>query len=231
METRGPLPKRVATPASGRPQGTFYPDLVAKLQLGNGKGRLPSGSLGTSSAGLAGHFLRAALAPALLLGTWGLFGGCAGYHVGNQSLYPTHIRTVYVPVFGSTSFRPHLGERLTEAVQKEIELKTPYKVVGTPDADSILTAQIVGETKRLTVQSREGEPRAVEVELAVEVTWLDHQGRVIRRGPAVPLPAEIVNIHATADVIPEIGRSVASGQQQAIHRVAQEIVSLMEAPW
>jgi len=167
----------------------------------------------------------------LLLGTWVLCGGCAGYHVGNQSLYPTHIRTVYVPVFGSTSFRPHLGERLTEAVQKEIELKTPYKVVGTPDADSVLSGRIVGETKHLTVQSREGQPRAVETELAVEVSWLDRQGQVIRRGPAVPLPSEAVAIHATSDVIPEIGRSVATAHQDAIHRVAQQVVSLMEAPW
>jgi len=138
-------------------------------------------------------------APALLLGAWLISGGCAGYHVGNQSLYPTHIRTVYVPVFGSTSFRPHLGERLTEAVQKEIELKTPYKVVGTPDADSILSGHVVGETKHLTVQTRQGQPRAVEVELAVEVSWLGRQGQVIRRGPAIPLPSEAVDVHATAE--------------------------------
>ena len=29
--------------------------------------------------------------------------GCAGYQVGNQSLYPMHIRTVYVPTFESTT--------------------------------------------------------------------------------------------------------------------------------
>ena len=35
--------------------------------------------------------------------------GCAGYQVGNQSLYPSHIHTVYVPIFESNSFRPFLG--------------------------------------------------------------------------------------------------------------------------
>ena len=44
----------------------------------------------------------------------------------------------------SDSYRRDLGERLTEAVIKEIELKTPYKVVGTPDADSILSVQLLG---------------------------------------------------------------------------------------
>ena len=50
-----------------------------------------------------------------------LLGGCAGYQIGNQSLYPQEIRTVYVPMFQSISFRRNLGERLTEAVVKEIE--------------------------------------------------------------------------------------------------------------
>ena len=49
--------------------------------------------------------------------------GCASYRVGNASLYPPHIRTVYVPVFESASYRRNLGERLTEAVMKEIEAK------------------------------------------------------------------------------------------------------------
>ena len=81
--------------------------------------------------------------------------GCAGYQIGNQSLYPSHIRTVYVPIFESDSFRPYLGERLTEAVIKEIELKTPYKVVGDAAmADSVLSGKITGETKRVVVQNR-----------------------------------------------------------------------------
>ena len=73
--------------------------------------------------------------------------GCAGYQLGNQSLYPSDIKTVFVPVFECDSFRRNLGERLTEAVVKEIERKTPYKVVGSPDADSILAGRIITERK------------------------------------------------------------------------------------
>src|SRR5262245_56211147 len=50
--------------------------------------------------------------------------GCAGYQVGQRSRYRPDIRTVYVPVVQSNSFRRYLGERLTEAIVKEIELKT-----------------------------------------------------------------------------------------------------------
>ncbi|KKK73798.1 hypothetical protein LCGC14_2890190, partial [marine sediment metagenome] len=36
-----------------------------------------------------------------LLGLLVLLAGCAGYQIGSESLYPCHIRTVYVPVFTS----------------------------------------------------------------------------------------------------------------------------------
>ena len=157
--------------------------------------------------------------------------GCAGYQIGTQSLYPCNIRTVYVPVFESTSFRRNLGERLTEAVAKEIELKTPYKVVGDPGADSILTGRIVGETKRVVAQAPSGEAREVEVKIRVEVSWLDRQGSAIRRSEAICLPTELVDVGGSATFVPEVGQSVATAHQQAIHRVAEQIVGLMENPW
>jgi hypothetical protein len=157
--------------------------------------------------------------------------GCAGYQIGNQSLYPAHIRTVYVPIFESPSFRQNLGERLTEAVQKEIELKTPYKVVQDANADSILSGRIVGETKHLVVQSRSGDPREVQVNLRVEVSWIDRWGGVMRQSGPIPVSPEVADIAASANVVPEVGQSVATAYQQAISRLAEQIVALMETPW
>lgn len=160
-----------------------------------------------------------------------LFAGCAGYQIGAQSLYPQDVRTVHVPVFESTSFRRNLGERLTEAVAKEIERKTNYKVVGDAGADSILSGRIVGESKHLTIQSRSGEPREVQADLQIEVSWVDRRGAVLRPPQMVPLPPEMTEIGAAANVIPEVGQSVATAHQQAIERLAEQIVALMEAPW
>lgn len=157
--------------------------------------------------------------------------GCAGYQIGNQTLYPGHIRTVYVPMFESTSFRRNLGERLTEAVMKEIELKTPYKVTGSSDADSVLSGRIFREGKRQLVRSRSGDPRELQVNLRLKVSWIDRQGNVIRRTEPIALPAEITQVEASANVVPEIGQSIATAQQQAITRLAEQVVSLMEAPW
>jgi hypothetical protein len=47
----------------------------------------------------------------------------------------------------------------------------------------------------------------------------------------MPVPPGLIEISQTAPVITEAGQSVATSQQQAIERMAQQIVSTMEAPW
>jgi hypothetical protein len=178
----------------------------------------------------AGWLRRSTAVLSLLLA---LMAGClAGpYRVGNESLFPQGIETVYVPAIESVSFRRDLGERLTEAVVKEIERRTPYKVVGNPHADTTLTVQLVGETKHLLVQSRTGDPRESEINLQVKVIWQDRRGTPIHDMPAVPLPADFVTVGAASDIVPEVGQSVATAQQRAIQRLAEQIVSLMQVQW
>jgi hypothetical protein len=160
-----------------------------------------------------------------------LLSGCAGYQIGNASLYPADIHTVAVPVFQSTSFRRNLGERLTEAVVKEIERRTPYKVVNQGDADSVLSGRIITDTKRVLVPDLTGDARELQVAMRVEVSWVDRRGRTLRDCPTIPLPSELVEVTGTGDVVPEVGQSIAVAQQQAIQRMAEQIVGLMEKPW
>src|SRR5262245_6651612 len=105
------------------------------------------------------------IAPLVVCGLLLILGGCVGYHVGTNSLYAPDVATVYVPMIESDSYRRDLGERLTEAVIKEIELKTPYKVVSTPNADSILTARLQQDTRRRVIQNGFSDPRVSETEL------------------------------------------------------------------
>ncbi len=157
--------------------------------------------------------------------------GCAGYQVGAGSLYAPDVTTVYVPMIESDSYRRDLGERLTEAVVKEIELKTPYKVVGTPDADSILSARLIRDTRRTLAENAFDDPRVSETELVAEVTWLNRRRQPIAPVQTLVLPPELVVIQQTSTLIPEVGQSVATSQQQAIERLAQQVVSTMEMPW
>jgi hypothetical protein len=157
--------------------------------------------------------------------------GCIGYHAGTQSLYAADVATVYVPMIESDSYRRDLGERLTEAVVKEIQLKTPYKVVSTPDADSILSARLLTDTRRRLIQNGFSDPRVSETELRAEVNWLNRRRQPMAPVQIIPIPAELLAINQTSNLIPEAGQSVATSTQQAIQRLAQQIVGTMEAPW
>jgi hypothetical protein len=164
---------------------------------------------------------------ALLLCT----GGCARYQVGAQSLYSPDITTVYVPMIESKSLRRFLGERLTEAVVKEIEKQTPYKVVDSQDADSILTARLVADTKKIRTSTRYDDGRENIIRFKIEASWIDRRGEIIRQDLALPIAPEFAALLESGNYIPEIGQSVSTAQQTAIQRTAEQIVAMMEVPW
>ena len=157
--------------------------------------------------------------------------GCAPYRMGVPSLYSCNIRTVYVPIFESNSFRRNLGERLTEAVQKEIERRTPYKVVSTPDADSVLSGRIMTETKGVSVEAPTDEARELSYYFTIQVTWIDKNGVEVQSMQPIPLSPSIAMVFNTNQFYPEVGQSISTAQQDAVNKLARQIVGLMETPW
>lgn len=146
--------------------------------------------------------------------------GCAGYQFGNRTLYRTDLRTVHVPMFKSNALRPNLGEWLTEAVVKEIEERTPYKVVSSPLADSVLTGNLLwGDNKRVLSENINDEPRNLIYQAAVHVTWIDRSGCI--------LVQSVVTLGS--DFVPEAGQSIATAEQTVIRKLAQQVVSQMES--
>ena len=157
--------------------------------------------------------------------------GCATYRFGNRSLYRCDIRTVHVPMVQSDSFRRNLGERLTEAIVKEVELKTPYKVVDAASADSVLTVRLISDSKRVLSETQNDDPRDLETDFFVQMSWADRRGDLIAGGTPMPFSPLLVNISQTASFVPEAGQSMTTAQQEAIQRLAEQIVGQMEAPW
>lgn len=174
------------------------------------------------------HWLRSALVAA----TAGISPlGCSPYRMGVDSLYSCNVRTVYVPVFESNSFRRNLGERLTEAVQKEIERRTPFKVVGTPDADSVLTGRIMSETKGPSVRTQFDDARELTTYFTVQLSWIDRNGLEVQSLQPIPLSPAFVQAFNIGNFYPEVGQSISTSQQDSIAALARQIVGLMEAPW
>ena len=149
--------------------------------------------------------------------------GCAGYHLGNQFLYRSDIRTVHVVIFESDSYRRFLGQRLTEAVVKEIELSTPLTITEAALADSFVRGRILQDRKIVAGENINDDARTLTVDWVVEVSWVDRAG--------VPLmQRQFVRIDRQATFIPEGGQSLSSAQQEIVERIARDIVGQMEMP-
>ena len=101
--------------------------------------------------------------------------------------YPDHIRTIYVPIFKNLTMWRGLEFDLTQAVIREIEAKTPYKVVSSPScADSQLSGTIVSLNKNVINRNQLNEIREAETTLAVEIVWKDLRSGEILSRPRPP---------------------------------------------
>ena len=161
--------------------------------------------------------------PTALLPFVCLLCGC-GYMVG--SAYQAEIRSVHVPAFTSESFRRGLEFQLTESVHKEIQSRTPYRLVNGPVADSRLSGRILDIRKDVLGESAFDDPRELQLRLVVEVTWEDlRSGRILAQ-QRVP-----VQLNSQSSFAPEVGQSLATGMQQATDQLARQIVEMMEMPW
>ena len=158
--------------------------------------------------------------------------GCAGYQIGTDSLYNTEIKTVHVPIFQSDSYRQNMGERLTEAVIRRIEQRTPYKVVHRPNgADSILSGRLTNESQSVSIVDDYAGTRQKKVELTVYVQWKDRRGSMVRTLSPIAWNDAPVDITTSSDMVAEMGHSYATASQDAIDKMADQIVDMMQMPW
>ena len=158
-------------------------------------------------------------------------GGCASYRFGSATLFQPGIRTVHVPIVRNETFRPDLGVRLSEALVRQIETRTPYKVTGDPNADSTLTCRVVNESKRVLTETNTDDPRALDAAVSVRATWIGRGGELLMQNSVVPSGDLDIKFSQDARFVPEAGQSIDSATQQAIEELAQRIVSQMETRW
>ena len=153
-----------------------------------------------------------------------LVAGC-GYSI--RPPYDRSIHTVYVPIFKSVAFRRDLNLQLTEMVQKEIERRSGYKVVGSPDqADTTLEGTVIFAEKNVMLENPNNLPRELMGMLTVQARWIDN------RNPD-PKAKEIppVTVIENLPFFPEVGETTKLAYQHQLERVARDIVNMMEQPW
>ena len=162
-----------------------------------------------------------------------LFSGCMGlgYHVGSQSLFGQDVQTVYVPIVKADPTRRHIAERLTEAICKQIEGRSPYKVVSRPSADSILECKIVEKSQHVSLVDSHNDPRQKTEDLVIQIRWRDRRGQNLRQLDIPVWDVNATQISANDFMVAEFGHSLLTSEQRQIDRIASQIVGMMESPW
>ncbi len=157
--------------------------------------------------------------------------GCRLYQFGADGLFPSNIHTVYLPIARNDTFRHDLGVRLTEALVKEIERRTPYKVTGDPNADSTLICQIMTERKQVLTETDTDDPRALNSIISVKALWTNRRGQLLMNNRVVPADDPAISFGQEVRFVPEAGQSVDTANQRLIENLAERIVSQMEIRW
>jgi uncharacterized lipoprotein YmbA len=170
-----------------------------------------------------------------LLGVVGLgclagpLGGCSTDPARGYSFNSTHdaqVRTISVPIFANETYSSGLEVRLTEAVIKEIQRATPWRVVGSANAATTLSGSIDEvDMRRLTGRRKTGLIQEQAFRVTVSFDWIDNRSgetTVSRR-----------NFQAISTFVPHrgVGESIETAESSAIRELARDIVAELRADW
>jgi outer membrane lipopolysaccharide assembly protein LptE/RlpB len=113
------------------------------------------------------------------------FSAC-GYHTaGKGSQLPPTVKTIAVPSFVNQTQTYHVETRLTEAVVREFNTRTRYRILtNDANADAVLRGTVTSaQTVPVTYDSRTGQVSTSLVTVAMKVTLTARDGRVLYENP------------------------------------------------
>lgn len=166
---------------------------------------------------------------ALVLVACAVAGACSSDPRSGYAFATTHdphVRTIAVPIFENRTFSTGMEARLTEAVVKEIQRTTPWRIVRSGEAATTLRGAITGsDLESVTRQRATGLVQEQGVRITVEFEWIDNrtgQPLVSRR-----------NFSALATFVPYRGvqERLEVGQNEAIRELSRDIVAELRANW
>jgi hypothetical protein len=150
-------------------------------------------------------------------------GGC-GYTT--KEVFPKQYQTVAVPMFENRTFYRGIEFDLSEALVKQIESRTPYKVAPPNVADTMLAGSITNiEQDRISRTFTGNVPQEMEVRVTVNFEWKDLDRAQTIRSRA--------GFEAVGRYLPTrpISEPFEIAQREAVQTLAQDIVSTMQGEW
>jgi outer membrane lipopolysaccharide assembly protein LptE/RlpB len=126
--------------------------------------------------------------PALFVMAVSLAGSGCGYHtVGHTVQLPQNIRTIAIPGFVSHSETFRVEQVLTEAVVREFNTRTKFRIVHEEraEADAILKGTVLSASAApLAYDTTTGRAASALVTVSMQVTLTDRNGKVIFQNPS-----------------------------------------------
>lgn len=113
--------------------------------------------------------------------------GCGYHNVGSATHIPGNVRSIAVPIFTTHVQAYHTELALTQAVIRELNTRTKYRVLSNDtDADATLSGTVLTQTAvPLTYDSTTGETSSYLVTITVKVVLTANDGRVLYRNDAL----------------------------------------------
>ena len=161
--------------------------------------------------------------------TGSLLAGCAtdptqGYAA--MSVFPENVRTVSVPIFANDTFVRDVEFDLTDALIKEIEARTPYKVTPEARADTAL----IGTIRRVEMDQLSRSPLTGLSEEVIFSVTIDFEWRDLRTGQPIIGREDFAGYGLFVPSQPT-GETIEIGRFAAVQQLARDIVNELQAPW
>lgn len=163
-----------------------------------------------------------------------ILSGCGYHQVGSATHLPPNVHTLAVPIFQSRVQAYHTETTFTEAVVRELNERTKYRVLtasgdGTfagsgRDADATLRGTILTETiSPLTFDPSSGQTSSYLVTVHAVVEVVAHDGTVLYRNPGFEWREQYQSTQDLSGFVQEDSAAV----RRMAHDFAQGLVSDM----
>ena len=145
---------------------------------------------------------------------------------GQRSTFNVELRTIAVPVFANSTPDRKIAPNITEALVKEIQTFTPWKVTGQGQADTILRGTVTRyQLVLLSKDPTTGLANEMMVKATVDFDWVD-----LRTGESI---VNLSGFSASALFTPSrpLQQPIDLGRFQVAQTMAREIVDTLQADW
>ena len=155
-----------------------------------------------------------------------LLGGCS--YSPNPALFPTHLRTIAVPVFQNRTTQPALEEEVTTAIVNRFIRDSKLRVVSEDQADLVITGGVRAYSNAVFGFNAREQAQEYQVAVTVVVTVRDRvKNREMWKDDSLVRTA---NYFVTASPGQE-PQTEAQGRASAVDKVADAILNRTVETW